>query len=205
MPSNKESLVEVIAVAFERFGELRVFVQSWLNQTEKNWRLTVIHDGPNDEFVSIMNQYKERSPTQIYFHQTISRFNDYGHSLRDIGLNIAEGDYVLLTNADNYFIPKAIEFLNVEITKHQPDVVIYNMIHSHDQNWGPAYSLLDTKYAPSHIDVSAAIVKTGLAKAVGFRDKSFNGDATYFVDIANHKAPAMLNVVKIKRVLFVHN
>tara|TARA_E500000178_G_scaffold288304_1_gene290850 strand:- start:169 stop:378 length:210 start_codon:yes stop_codon:yes gene_type:complete len=41
---------EVIAVAYQRFGELKVFVQSWINQTEKNWKLHVIHDGDSKNF-----------------------------------------------------------------------------------------------------------------------------------------------------------
>ncbi|MGB1153670.1 MAG: hypothetical protein ACPG4F_05815 [Paracoccaceae bacterium] len=42
---------EVIAVAYKRFGELKVFVQSWINQTEKNWKLHVIHDGDSKNFI----------------------------------------------------------------------------------------------------------------------------------------------------------
>jgi hypothetical protein len=41
-----------------------------LNQTEKNWVLTVIHDGPNLEFVSIMKKFIDQLPKQMFFHQT---------------------------------------------------------------------------------------------------------------------------------------
>ena len=53
--SNNKFTIHVISVAFERLGELKVFVQSWLNQTENNWKLTVIHDGKNDKFNEIMD------------------------------------------------------------------------------------------------------------------------------------------------------
>ena len=46
--SSTKPIIDIIAVAFEKLGELKVFVQSWLNQTEKNWKLTVIHDGQNE-------------------------------------------------------------------------------------------------------------------------------------------------------------
>ena len=42
---------EVIVVAYTRFGGLKVFVQSWINQTEKNWKLHVIHDGDSKNFI----------------------------------------------------------------------------------------------------------------------------------------------------------
>ena len=57
--------IHVIAVSFEKFGQLKVFVQSWINQTKDNWILTVIHDGPDEEFNSIMKGYKDECPTRI--------------------------------------------------------------------------------------------------------------------------------------------
>lgn len=82
--------IHVIAVSFEKFGELRVFVQSWINQTKNNWFLTVIHDGPNEEFNLIMNEFKNRCQN-IEYQSTEKRFNDYGHSLRDLGLKKYKG------------------------------------------------------------------------------------------------------------------
>ena len=126
--------VHVIAVAYKKYGELRVFVQSWLNQSDRNWILTVIHDGHDDEFVQIMKYFAALEPDKIDYQCTDIRFNDYGHSLREIGLHSARGDYVLLTNADNYYIPKALEFINAALLEHKSsnvDVVIFDMVHSH--------------------------------------------------------------------------
>ena len=51
--SKDKFIIHVISVGFERLGELKVFVQSWLNQTENNWKLTIIHDGKNENFDNI--------------------------------------------------------------------------------------------------------------------------------------------------------
>ena len=40
--SKDKFIIHVISVGFERLGELKVFVQSWLNQTENNWKLTIL-------------------------------------------------------------------------------------------------------------------------------------------------------------------
>ena len=96
-------LIDVFAVAYERTNEMRVFVQSWINQSADNWRLTVIHDGPSTEFEKAMRPLAKQMPKKIKYFCTESRFNDYGHSLRQIGIEQATGDYLLLTNADNYF------------------------------------------------------------------------------------------------------
>ena len=200
--------IHVIAVSFEMFGHLKVFVQSWINQTKDNWILTVIHDGPNEEFNSIMKGYKDECPTRIEYLTTEKRFNDYGHSLRDMGLKNIKGEYVLLTNADNYFIPKTIEFINEIFIEHQPEVVIFDMIHSHNRPGRrnlPEYSYFETKLERYSIDISAAIVKADLAEKAGFRDKTYSGDSSYFEDIMKLKLPDGLSYAKILRVLFVHN
>jgi len=201
--------IHVVSVAYKRFNEMKIFVQSWINQTEKNWKLTVIHDGNNPEFIKLMGSYKTMDPDRIDFFCTDTRYNDYGHTLRDIGLKNLDSGYVLLTNADNYFIPKAIEFINQSLfdAVKMPDVIIFDMVHSHSHsNRGrkqPSYTYFKVDYKRCAIDISAAVVRCDLANAVGFRDKSHDGDATYFEDVKKEKED--LHIVKIPRVLFVHN
>ena len=204
---SPQPTLHVIAVAHQRYGELRVFVQSWLNQSESNWKLTVLHDGPDARFDAIMAEYQAQAPQQIEARCTDTRHNDYGHSLRDMGLQNIQGDYVLLTNADNYFIPKAMHFLNQALaeTQSQADVLMFDMVHSHHRPGGreqPAYCAFQVDFHPGAIDVSAAIVRRELAAQAGFRDKTHDGDATYFEDI---KAIRPLQVYRIPRILFVHN
>lgn len=197
--------IHIIAVAYQRFGELKVYVQAILNQSSKDWYLTILHDGPSDEFEQIMQEYLDISPGMIEYLSTDVRHNDYGHSLRDIGLKNIQGDYVLLTNADNY-IPKAIEYLINATIETNADIVIFDMIHSHNCPGGrplPPYSYFETAYERRSIDVSSAIVKKNLAEQVGFRDKKFDGDATYFEDILRQKAN--IGLAKIPQVLLVHN
>lgn len=204
-------VIEVVAVAFERFGELKVFVQSWINQTESNWRLKVLHDGFNEEFETIMQEFQKVCPEQISYFCTTERYNDYGHTLRHMGINQASSDFILLTNADNYFIPKAMAFINEKFLEEnfEIDVLLFNMVHSHEwpgNTFSPSYSFFDVKLERGKVDVSSAIVKTELAKKAGFRDKTHDGDATYFEDImALSGSDQPLNVLKVPNILFVHN
>lgn len=200
--------IHIIAVAYMRFPELIVFVQSILNQTSTDWFLTVMHDGPSIEFERIMADYVKQNPGRLEFFCSANRFNDYGHSLRDIGLKNIRGEYVMLTNADNYLIPKAVEYLVSAIHETSADVIIYDMVHSHN-NPGmrplPAYSYFETSYNRGSIDIGAAIVAKKLAETAGFRDRSHDADATYFEDVLAAKNGLNLQVAKIPRVLFVHN
>ena len=202
--------LHVIAVAYKRLPELRVFVQSWINQTSSDWRLTLIHDGESEEFTRLMSE-KNYMHQNIDFFCTEQRHDDYGHTLRDLGLRQAEGRYTILTNADNYFIPRTAQYISglveaLSNTTEPPDVILFDMIHSHDNPGGrkqPAYNVFKTEFKPYHIDVSSAAVRTDLAKAAGFRDKSHDGDQTYFCDIQRQAKD--LNIAKINRVLLIHN
>ncbi|SPE20564.1 hypothetical protein SBBP1_1150006 [Burkholderiales bacterium] len=200
-------LIEVISVAFQRYGPLKVFVQSWLNQTADNWCLRVIHDGPDMEFVQIMSELAAQSSGRITFSETDTRYNDYGHTLRDLGLQSAHGDYVLLTNGDNYYVPKCVEYLTEAAQQSGADVLLFDMIHSHDRPGGrpmPAYSYFQTQFSRLNIDIGAALVRTAIARAAGFRDRTHDGDASYFEDVARVNNGSV-SVCKIPRVLLVHN
>lgn len=199
--------IEIIAVAHQRLGELRVFVQSILNQTSTNWKLNVIHDGEDADFISTMEPFASQAPNQIEYSCTPQRYNDYGHSLRTIGLHAAKGDFILLTNADNYYIPRFIEFITEAVIDVQPDIVIYDMIHSH-ANPGtrqqPAYSFFPTRYAVNDIDMGAAVIRRDLAQQAGFVDNSYAADAVFFEDVVMIKKDET-RICKINRVMLVHN
>lgn len=207
MSPKPTPLIEVICVAYKRYGPLKVLVQSFLNQTAPNWKLTVIHDGADAEFSRIMAAFAAEAPDKIAYRATEERYNDYGHTLRDMGLKGAQSDYVLITNDDNYYIPKFIEIVSEAIQKSGADAVHFDMIHSHNKPGGrpqPSYCLFETEYKRQAIDMGAAVVRTELAKAAGFRDKTHDGDATYFEDVAKAKGKGF-KTFKVPRVLFVHN
>ncbi len=195
--------IEIIAVTYQQPGPLRVLVQSFLNQTAANWKLTVIHDGPSTEFDAMMEAYA--ADPRVKFWSTATRHNDWGHSLRDEGIKRATGDYLLQTNGDNYYVPRFVEFVNAKIEAHDPDVVIFNMVHSHDRPGGmplPAYSAFTTEFRSARLDIGAAVVRTSIAKAVGFTGRKADADQAYFAAIHDKGPPV---VAKIERILFVHN
>lgn len=57
---------------------------------------------------------------------TPKRFNDWGHSLRDIGIKDATGEYIVHVNADNMLYPEILDDLAkvIEQTEHQPIYIL---------------------------------------------------------------------------------
>ena len=77
-------------------------------QTFRDFEILCYHDGP-------LLQPELESPVPI--HATPQRFNDFGHSLRDLGIREAAGEYIVHFNADNILYPDALQEIANEIAR----------------------------------------------------------------------------------------
>lgn len=200
------SKIDVVCVTYRHGPKLETFLNCMLSQTSHDFRVTVIHDGPDAEFDEVSRAYGSRYPELMRFVATHVRHDDFGHTLREIGIGMAEHEWLLLTNGDNYYCPVFVETMLGAASFGDVPVVMCDMVHSHE-NAGcrpqPAYSFFETRPERRSLDIGCFIAKTELAKRVGFRDKTHDGDATYFEDL--FAASDVKQVRKIGQVLFVHN
>ncbi|HEX2878585.1 MAG TPA: glycosyltransferase family A protein, partial [Polyangiaceae bacterium] len=90
--SSRESVKEltVVCVSYKRYREIHVLINSLLSQTLQNWKLLIIHDGPDAQMEAEVKPYLERYPDLIRFQCTETRYNDYGHTLRKMGIEAAD-------------------------------------------------------------------------------------------------------------------
>ena len=208
-PCNSSWTVDIVCTSYDRIGPLRVLVQSILNQSDDNWNLHVIHDGPSQAFSELSNDdLFVRNAARLKMECSKKRFNDYGHSLREIGLSSSKGDYVLITNDDNYYVPHMLRAVNHAIARHQPDIVMFDMIHSHEFPGGrlhESYQFFPTHFALNEIDMGCVLVRGALARSVGFGSKRYSADWDYFSACASSPDCKDVKLVKIPKVLFVHN
>lgn len=196
----------IVCVAYKRYQNIPVLIHCLLAQTVQNFKLLILHDGYDQEMDELLSQYKSRHPQLLDYAFTQVRHNDYGHTLRELGIQMTQTPFLLLTNDDNYYCPVFVEKMFQALSAHQADLVLCDMIHSHNNPGGhaqPPYSLLKTAPQPGLIDIGCFIVKTELAKGVGFVDKGHDGDATFFMDLLRTN-PA-IRIAKVNQVLFVHN
>jgi hypothetical protein len=84
------------------------------------------------------------------------------------------------------------------------DLVLCNMVHSHDWPGRGNYIAFVTEPQKHCVDIGSFVVKTEIAKAVGFRDKTFAGDGTFIEDIMQNSGRAV-KWGKVDKILFVHN
>lgn len=191
--------LEIVVVAYKRPSELSTLLNCFASQTNLDFLVKVYHDGQDPKMESLLQTFKALYPELIEFEMLPKRFNDYGHSLRAYGIQNAKCEYLLITNDDNYYVPTFVSEMITTIESNRSDMVYCNMLHSHTFYKAPFRTYLKK----GAIDIGAIVVRTELAKKVGWQDKSFAGDGTYCEELLQSKKD--IKVRKIRKTLFVHN
>jgi hypothetical protein len=102
-------------------------MQCLKNQTFKDFEVLIYHDGPTSRPIPDVD-----IPNSI-ITITKKRYNDWGHSLRDMGIRVAKGEYIVHFNPDNILYDTCLEELDklskIEI-KQQPtsEILIYPIL-----------------------------------------------------------------------------
>ena len=160
-------------------------------QTFRDFEVVLYHDGPllfpDREF-----------PLPVICSER--RYNDWGHSLRDLGIRRAVGQYILHFNADNILYPEALERIAEEIRRpprlldphgtalDTDDIVIFpvkmwNLVkfrsHTIQFKGPPQFYLILSGVPPvvQYIDCMQLVMKRSLwLSAGGWYDKREMGD-----------------------------
>ena len=174
-------------------------IASLLNQTFKDFEILCYHDGP---------LLDPQAPQPVPIRATERRYDDWGHSLRDIGIREARGDYIVHFNADNILYPNALQTIAADIRRpsriltqqHQPvdtdNIVIFPIVmHDHQRfmndilrgapNSGCYMILTGNPPVMGNIDCMQLVMKRQLWLAEGgWRDKRKVSDAFMYPQFA---------------------
>lgn len=198
---NFNTMLHVICTAYHRPIQLRMFIDSFLLQTNQNWVLHIVHDGnPSIEIEKVINSYEDK---RILFTSTKTVNGNYGHPNRKLMLEtiIARGnDYVLITNEDNYYVPVFVEYMLNEADHKSVGIVYCNTIHSFF-----GYTLHNSRLVERHIDCGAFVVRCDVAKKVGFNGIHHSADGEYAQECKRISDNYGLKIIKIEKPLFIHN
>lgn len=193
--------IHVIVTAYERPTRLRILVDSFLTQTNPNWMMYVVHDGPASDLVrNVMSEYK--NDERIIFEESPVREQNYGHPIRRRMIKQVQGrpeDYLLITNDDNYYVPTFVhEFLRKG--NRMTGLIYCNTLHSY-----MGYDVLQTKLKENYVDMGSFVVSLPIAKRVGFRHNDLSADGKYAVECAHYCKRIRLGVSYINKCYFIHN
>lgn len=191
-------LFSIVLVDYQGVNSHATFLRGYnsiMAQTFRDFELLCFHDGP-------LLRPADRFPTRILCSRT--RFNDWGHSLRDAGIQLATGDYMLFFNADNILYPDALAEIAREIERaprlvnanrlplDTNDIIIFpilmwNLVKFRDRAFqikrAPEFYVILTGVPPvmENIDCMQFVMKRSLWIAEGgWHDKSKYSDGILF-------------------------
>jgi hypothetical protein len=173
-------------------------------QTSDKWQAILINDGPDSEAKALVEKYTKDFPIQ--FIETEIRYNDWGHTLRDLGLGMTQTKWINWNNGDNYLTPRFVEWLVERGNEKDLDFVYCDILHSYfnvnfDGKIG--YNVLKSFPAISKIDIANFIIRTDIAKNVGFKHRDFAADGLFIKDLFSMYPN--LRTEKVESCLVVHN
>lgn len=190
-------MIEFIIPTFDRINELRSELASLIAQDTPFWKALVIVDDEtvirNVNMASLISDFNDE---RIGFSFTGKRYNDWGHTPREIGKQLSNSKYVIMTGDDNYYTPNAVKEI-ILASETSPGLIYWDMVHSHYN-----YQYFKCNLAFNQIDMGAFATRTDLAKQIKLKT-TYAADGE-FVEEFKKRFPNE-KIVKINKVLFVHN
>lgn len=188
--------IEIIIPTYDRPAPLKSMLASLVAQTDEDWGAHVLIDNPEDSHVfKIVESFND---PRIRWTKLAERYNDWGHTPREMGKQLSTADYIIMSGDDNYYTPTMVE--DVKRTAREsgnPGMIYWDMVHSH-QN----YSYYVCFPAWCRIDMGAFATRRDLAQTIKL-NTTYAADGE-FVEEFKMKYP-LENIVKIQKILFVHN
>jgi len=194
--------IEFIIPTYERTDLLMTSISSIVSQSNPNWKIHVIADGPSEEAKERLSRIMEYYNNDDRIKWTIlkERYNDWGHTPRNIGLDKATEEWVVMTGEDNYYVPFFCEaFLSSVKDKPNVNFVYCNMVH----NWmNNDYIPLRSEPRKNFIDIGNFMSKAENSKQLKLEITKIDADG-YFVEDYLKRFPN--EIIHIDKILYVHN
>lgn len=151
----KEELISVIIPVYNCEQYLAECINSILNQTYQNLEIMIVNDGSTDNTLSICEEYK-KIDSRI---SIVNKKNTGVSDTRNIGVQNANGKYILFVDADDYLKNNMIERLYKSMIENKADVVRCKCCSIKDNNVIKKESL--------HNLTNKKIVKEEINKIIG--------------------------------------
>jgi len=191
----KNMLIEFIIPTYHRPAPLTSMLASLVAQTDGHWLANVVIDG-NDHATDVLDVINLFNDARIRHTITDQRYNNFGHTPREIGKQMSECDYIIMTGDDNYYTSNFVAEIR-SVCNSKPGMIYWDMVHSHYD-----YAYFNCRPATGQIDMGAFATRRDLAQQIKLGvDYAADGG---FVENFKTMFPAE-NIIKIEKVLFVHN
>ena len=115
--------ISVILPVFNGESYIEESIESVLNQTFTDFELIIVNDGSTDNTKDIIESFDD---DRI---EVINQSNQGPGAARNNALKIAQGEYVMYLDSDDWFCMDALETAYKEITESEADFTFFKMIN----------------------------------------------------------------------------
>lgn len=112
--------ISVVVPVYNCEKTLSKCLSSVLNQTFKDFELIIVNDGSPDNSEEICREFSEKDKRVKY----IRRENGGLSSVRNLGLSMAQGEYLCFVDSDDYIDENALSFMYDRGEKDKSDIVL---------------------------------------------------------------------------------
>lgn len=119
--------ISVIIPVYNSEKCVRRAVESVLVQMNERVELILVDDGSTDCGGAVCDEYSRNHPRVKVVH----KINGGLSSARNAGLPVAEGEYIVFLDADDYLAPNACEEISKVIHEHHPDCIDFGWNYVH--------------------------------------------------------------------------
>lgn len=131
----------VIIPVYNAEKTIRRCLDSLLNQPHEDVELIVVNDGSTDDSTIICKEYAAKYRCIRYFEKE----NGGVSSARNMGLNNAQGDYILFVDSDDYVAQNYFEVITQALEEHRPQLLHFGIqdVGVQNKSWSLGKFYLD--------------------------------------------------------------
>jgi hypothetical protein len=167
---------------------LHLFLLSMRRQRYVNWELIAVTDGPNPDAKNLVAGFNDPRMRLIETEKMLGR---WGHPYRQRGLDACRGDYVGISNDDNYYVPGYIEQMVFALEHNEADLAICQTLHNYS-GW---------QVTGAGGDLGCWIAKKSLVEKCQWPGNEFDSDQAHLKMLQSSASKAIV----VSRPLFIHN
>jgi glycosyltransferase involved in cell wall biosynthesis len=113
--------ISIIIPAYNAESTIKKCIDSLINQTYKNIEIIIINDGSNDKTSDVLEEYEQKD-------ERIKVINNENHGVsfsRNMGIDLADGDYITFVDSDDYLDVNCFEKI-IQKMPEDVDILRYN-------------------------------------------------------------------------------
>ncbi|SHK75992.1 MULTISPECIES: glycosyltransferase [unclassified Fibrobacter] len=181
-----QSLISIIVPIYKVEPYLHRCVDSIINQTYQDLEIILVDDGSPDNCPQICDEYQQKDSRIKVIHKPNGGLSD----ARNAGLDIAQGEYIIFVDSDDFIHPEMAAVLFELLQKNGSDIAICNFVpFTHDvttSNEAPvvetlsgeeaALRLYQKEYTTQSVVAWDKIYKKSVFNNLRFKVGKFNED-----------------------------